>query len=125
MSTTTAAPIPIDIAATPQVPMSRLAQVEFRKALDTRAGRWFAGSIVGLELTAMIILGLALPEGDQNYLDFLGIAGAILGSFLPILIVMLVTGESGQRTGLVTFTLEPRRSRVVIAKFLAGIALGV
>ena len=125
MSATTAAPIPIDIAATPQVPMSRLAQVEFRKALDTRAGRWFAGSIVGLELAAMIILGLALPEGDQNYLDFLGIAGAILGSFLPILIVMLVTGEAGQRTGLVTFTLEPRRSRVVIAKFLAGIGLGV
>jgi ABC-type transport system involved in multi-copper enzyme maturation permease subunit len=124
MSTTTA-PIPIDVTATPQVPMSRLASVEFRKALDTRAGRWFAGSIVGLELAAMIILGLALPDGDKNYLDFLQIAGAILGSFLPILIVMLVTGEAGQRTGLVTFTLEPRRSRVVVAKFLAGIGLGV
>ena len=125
MSTTTAAPIPIDVTATAQVPMSRLAAVEFCKALDTRAGRWFAGSIVGVCLAAMIILGLALNEGDKNYLDLLQIAGAILGSFLPILIVMLVTGESGQRTGLVTFTLEPRRSRVVVAKFLAGIALEV
>ena len=46
-------------------------------------------------------------------------------SFLPILIIMLVTGEASQRNGLVTFTLEPRRSRVVMAKFLAGIALAV
>ena len=45
--------------------------------------------------------------------------------FLPILIIMLVTAEASQRTGLVTFTLEPRRSRVVIAKFIAGVALGV
>jgi ABC-2 type transport system permease protein len=125
MSSTLATPMPMDLSATPQVPMSRLAKVEFRKALNTRAGRWFAGSIVGLCLVVMIILGFALPEDSQDYLDFLGIAGAVLTSFLPILIIMLVTGEASQRNGLVTFTLEPRRSRVVVAKFLAGIALAV
>ncbi len=125
MSTTIAAPTPIDISATPQVPLSRLAKVELRKSLDTRAGRWFAGSIVGLCLITMVILGLALNDNDKDYLDLLGIAGAILVSFLPILIIMLVTGEASQRNGLVTFTLEPRRSRVVVAKFLAGIALAV
>jgi ABC-2 type transport system permease protein len=36
---------------------------------------------------------------------------------------MLVTSEASQRNGLVTFTLEPRRSRVVVAKFLAGFGL--
>ena len=123
MSATLATPMPMDLTATPQVPMSRLAKVEFRKSLNTRAGRWFAGSIVGLCLAVMIILGFALPEGDQDYLDLLGIAGAVLGSFLPILVIMLVTSEASQRNGLVTFTLEPKRSRVVIAKFLAGIAL--
>ncbi len=123
MSTTLATPMPMDISATPHVPMSRLAKVELRKSLNTRAGRWFAGSIVGLCLVVMIILGFALPDNTQDYLDFLGIAGAVLTSFLPILIIMLVTGESSQRNGLVTFTLEPRRSRVVIAKFLAGIVL--
>lgn len=127
MSTTlnTDMAIPMDLSATPRVPMSRLAKVEFRKALDTRAGRWFAGSIIALCLVVVIIYALVVPEGDQNYLDFLGIAGAVLSSFLPILIIMLVTGESGQRTGLVTFTLEPRRSRIVLAKFLAGIGLAV
>ncbi len=104
--------------------MSRLAKVEFRKSLNTRAGRWFAGSIVGLELVTMVILGLALNDRDKDYLDLLGIAGAVLGSFLPILIIMLVTSEASQRNGLVTFTLEPKRSRVVIAKFIAGVVLG-
>ncbi len=122
MSTTTA-PIPLDLASTPQVPMSRLAAVELRKALDTRAGRWFAGSIVALCLVVVTIFAFVAPDGETDYLDFLGICGAVLGSFLPILIIMLVTSEQSQRNGLVTFTLEPRRSRVVLAKFLAGIVL--
>ena len=125
MSTATVEPGTIDPSATPQVPMSRLAQVEFRKALDTRAGRWFTISIVALCLVVVTIYALVAPDGDKDYIDILGIAGAVLGSFLPILIIMLVTAEASQRTGLVTFTLEPQRSRVVIAKFLAGVALGV
>jgi ABC-2 type transport system permease protein len=115
----------IDITSTPHVPMSRLAKVEFRKALDTRAGRWFAISIVGLVLVVEVIYALVADEGSKNYGDFLGIAGAVLGYFLPILIIMLVTSEASQRNGLVTFTLEPRRPRVVVAKFIAGLALGV
>ena len=49
----------------------------------------------------------------------------MLGYFLPIVVIMLVTSESSQRNGLVTFTLEPRRSRIVVAKFLAGIVLAL
>jgi ABC-2 type transport system permease protein len=123
MSTTAPAPIPIDVSSTPQVPMSRLAAVEFRKALDTRAGRWFTVSILGLVLVVMTIFALAAPDNEKDYGDFLGIAGGVLGYFLPILVILLVTSEQSQRNGLVTFTLEPRRSRVVVAKFLAGIVL--
>jgi ABC-2 type transport system permease protein len=124
MSTTTA-PIPIDVTATPQVPMSRLAAVELRKALDTRAGRWLAGLILGLCLLVLTIYALVAPDSDKDYGDFLGIAGGVLGYFMPILVIMLVTAEQTQRNGLVTFTLEPKRSRVVVAKFLAGISLAV
>ena len=124
MSATATAPRPIDISASPQVPMTRLSRVEFRKALDTRAGRWFTISIVGLCLVVVAIFALVAPDGEKDYVDILGIAGAVLGSFLPILIILLVTSEAGQRTGLVTFTLEPRRARVIIAKFLAGLVLG-
>ena len=120
---TTVAPIPIDVTATEHVPMSRLAMVELRKALDTRAGRWFAASIVALVLLVLTIYALAAPDTDKNYEDFISIAGFVLGYFLPILIIMLVTSESSQRNGLVTFALEPRRSRIVVAKLLAGLML--
>ena len=120
---TTAAPIPIDVTATEHVPMSRLAAVEFRKALDTRAGRWFAGSIVGAGPPRADHLRPRRGGQRKNYEDFLSIAGFVLGYFLPILIIMLVTSESSQRNGLVTFALEPRRSRIVVAKLLAGLLL--
>jgi ABC-2 type transport system permease protein len=123
MSTTVAGSTPLDISSTFQVPMSRLAKVEFRKSLDTRAGRWFAISIVALCLVVVTIFAFAAPDSETDYIDILGIAGAVLGSFLPILIIMLVTSEASQRTGLVTFTLEPRRPRIVIAKFIAGVVL--
>jgi ABC-2 type transport system permease protein len=123
--TATPAPGDIDISSGSPVPLSRLTRVEARKALDTRAGRWFAISIIGLVLVVQVIYAFAAPDGDKNYGDFLSIAGGVLGYFLPILIIMLVTSEASQRNGLVTFTLEPRRPRVVAAKFAAGIALAI
>lgn len=124
MSTSTA-PQSLDLSATPQVPMSRLAKVEFRKAVDTRAGRWFTLSILAVVLVVEVIYAFAAPDDSKNYGDFLSVAGGALGYFMPILIIMLVTSEASQRNGLVTFTLEPRRSRVVVAKFLAGFGLAV
>ena len=44
---------------------------------------------------------------------------------LPIIGVMAATAEWSQRTGLVTFVLEPRRGRVVLAKALAALGLAV
>jgi ABC-type transport system involved in multi-copper enzyme maturation permease subunit len=123
MSTT--APGYIDLAGTEKVPLTRLAKVELRKALDTRAGFWFAVSILGLVLAVQVIYAFAAADGDKGFQDFLSVAGFVLGYFLPILIIMLVTSEASQRNGLVTFTLEPRRPRVVVAKFLAGLSLGV
>ena len=70
-----------------------------------------------------MIYALAAPDSEKDSWTSSGIAGFVLGYFLPILIIMLVTSESSQRNGLVTFTLEPRRSRVVIAKLLAGLLL--
>ena len=112
-----------DVSGTSQTPMSRLARVEFRKALDTRAGRWFVISILALVVLVLVIYALAANDTDKDFEDFVGISGFVLGYFLPIIVVMLVTSEASQRNGLVTFTLEPKRSRIVVAKFLAGVAL--
>lgn len=124
MSTTApAAPMQLDVSSTPHVTMARLAKVEFRKALDTRAGRWFVVGILALVVVIEVIYAFAADDSEKNLQDFIQIPGAVLGYFLPIIIIMLVTSEASQRNGLVTFTLEPKRSRVVVAKFIAGIAL--
>jgi len=123
MSATTA-PMNLDVTGTDRVPMSRLAKVEFRKALDTRAGRWFVISILALVVVVEVIYAFAANDQSKNFQDFVQISGFVLGYFLPIIIIMLVTSEASQRNGLVTFTLEPQRSRVVVAKFIAGLTLG-
>jgi len=117
------APGQLDLSSTPHVPMSRLARVEFRKALDTRAGRWVAISVVALVLVVEVIYAFAAADNEKDYETFLSIAGGVLSYFMPIIIIMLVTSEASQRNGLVTFTLEPRRPRVVVAKFIAGVVL--
>jgi len=115
----------LDISSTSQVSMATLARVEFRKALDTRAGRWFVIAILGLVVVIEVIYSFAAEDAEKNLQDYIQIPAFTLGYFLPIIIIMLVTSEQSQRNGLVTFTLEPRRSRIVLAKFIAGIALAV
>lgn len=114
----------LDVSTTDAVPFGRLVSVELRKALDTRAGRWFTISIVALCLVVMTIYALAAPPEAQGYSTALGVAGGTLGYFLPVLLILMVTSEWSQRTGLTTFTLEPHRGRVVGAKLCAGLVLG-
>jgi ABC-2 type transport system permease protein len=124
MSATTA-PGSLDISATPQVSMATLVRVEARKALDTRAGRWLVIGILGLVVVIELIYSFAADNEDKNLQDYIQIPGFTLGYFLPLIIIMLVTSESSQRNGLVTFTLEPRRPRIVLAKFVAGLGLAL
>ncbi len=110
----------IDISGSSPVGMRTLVTVEARKAFDTRAGRWFSGSILALVLLATGLGAFFFPDDSQTYVEMLSLSGGILGYFLPVLMILLVTSEWSQRTGLATFTLEPRRSRIVAAKLLAG-----
>jgi ABC-2 type transport system permease protein len=114
----------LDVSGTPAVPITRLVSVEVRKALDTRAGRWFSGSIVLLSLAVVVIYAFAAPEDSRDFGDVIAVAGGVLGYFLPILLILMVTSEWSQRTGLTTFTLEPHRGRVVGAKLCGGLLLG-
>ncbi|WP_432477061.1 ABC transporter permease [Nocardioides sp. GXQ0305] len=121
---TSDAPMELDVSATPAVPFTRLVRVELRKALDTRAGRWFTFSIIALCLIVVTIYALAAPDDAQTLGNVLGVSGAVLGYFLPVLVILMLTSEWSQRTGLVTFTLEPHRGRVVASKFVAALLLG-
>lgn len=130
MSTDTTSPFggatrTIDISQDRPVPFSRLVSVETRKAFDTRAGRWLTGSILGLVLLVVGIGVFAFPESAQDHVSMLSFSSGVLSYFLPVLMIMLVTSEWSQRTGLATFTLEPRRPRVIAAKIVAGLGLAL
>lgn len=106
----------------PGIPMSRLIKVELRKLIDTRAGKWLLIAIGSIGAVVMIIQLIIAVTQDKslNADDFIGAMGAPIAILLPVLGILTVTSEWSQRTGLVTFTLEPHRSRIVVAKFAAG-----
>ena len=114
-----------DISATPGIPFGRLFAVELRKTVDTRAGRWLIGITVGLALLAETIFLWVVVAQDEAaaFGDFVGAAAFVSSVLLPVVGIMLVTSEWSQRTAMTTFTLEPRRTRIVLAKLLAGVAL--
>lgn len=107
------------------VPFHRLALVELRKQLDTRAGRWLLGVIVLLN-AALIALILLTGGPEQRTWQELTTASSLAQLLLlPLIGIMAATSEWSQRTALTTFTLEPRRARVTAAKLGSAWVLGL
>jgi ABC-type transport system involved in multi-copper enzyme maturation permease subunit len=118
-------PLTLDISQTPRVPLSRLVKVELRKMVDTRAGMWLMIAMGAISVVAVTIFGFAGKDDEITFGNFMGFTGAPQSYLLPILGILLVTQEWGQRTGMVTFTLEPHRNRVLIAKVVSALLIGL
>jgi hypothetical protein len=125
MTAATLAPGMIDISAASKVPFSRLVRVELRKMGDTRAGFWLLVSIGLITAAIITIFFFAAPDDERTFLNFMGITATPQGFLLPVLGILLVTSEWGQRTGLTTFALEPSRPRVIGAKVVAATLVGL
>lgn len=125
MSTTTYEPGVLDVASTPKTPTSRLVQVELRKMVDTRAGMWLMITMAVVTVIAVTIFGFAADDTEKTFRNFLAFAGTPQGFLLPVLGILLVTQEWGQRTAMVTFALEPHRGKVLAAKVYAALLIGV
>ena len=116
-----------DISGTTPVPFGRLVAVELRKMADTRAGRWLLISIAALTALVLAIqLAVILSNDLQvDFRDFMVAMNTPMGILLPVLGIMSVTSEWTQRTAMVTFTLEPSRSRLILAKFVSTMLIAV
>jgi hypothetical protein len=79
-------------------------------------------AVAAIILAAFLIWG---PAEDASFRGLLELSTLPLAMLLPVLGIMAATAEWTQRTGLVTFVLEPRRGRVVLAKALAALLLAV
>jgi ABC-type transport system involved in multi-copper enzyme maturation permease subunit len=107
------------------VPTRRVARIELRKMFDTRSGFWLLASIVIVALLTMMATILFAPASDLTYYTFAKALGFPMTVILPIIAILAITGEWSQRTGLTTFTLVPRRQRVILAKIIASVTVGV
>ena len=107
------------------IPFARLFRAEFRKAADTRAARWLLAAAVLLALAAQAVPLVFPRDVTQDRASFLTWAALGLSRLLPIALMLTMTAEWSQRTALTTFTLEPRRGRVLAAKVAASLAISV
>ena len=103
----------------------RLTVVELRKMTDTRAGFWLLVSTALITIAVAVIAALAFESQDANLLNFVAISTVPASVLLPVVGILLVTSEWNQRTAMITFTLVPDRSRVLLAKLLAGVLLAL
>ncbi|GAA1927156.1 ABC transporter permease [Nocardioides marmoribigeumensis] len=107
------------------IPFRRVLSVELRKMFDTRSGFWLMAGIVGLSVLATAGVVLFAPDDQLTYGSFGAAVGIPMTVILPVIAILSVTGEWSQRSGLSTFTLVPQRGRVIGAKALLSVAVGV
>ena len=110
---------------TPIIPTARLARVELRKMFTTRSGFWLLASIAVLTPVAAGAVVVLAPDSDVTYENFTRASGFPMSLILPMMAILAVTSEWSQRSGLTTFTLVPSRARVIGAKAIATLLVGL
>jgi ABC-2 type transport system permease protein len=138
MTTTTLAPEPASPAGRQQeaahrrtravpapIPFTRVLSVELRKMFDTRSGFWLVASIGILAVIATAAIIVFSDDDALTYGMFATAIGIPMAVILPMISVLSVSSEWSSRTALTTFTLVPSRGKVIGAKAVLTIALGV
>lgn len=107
------------------IPTSRIVRVELRKMFDTRSGFWLLTSIGVLSVVASAAAIMFAPDSTLSYDTFATALGFPMTLILPLVAILAVTSEWSQRSGLATFTLVPSRGRVIGAKAIATLVVGI
>ena len=107
------------------IPFRTVAGVELRKAFDTRSGFWLMAAIAAAGVIATGAVMAFASNSDLTYDNFAAAIGVPMTILLPVVAILSVTGEWSQRAGLTTFTLVPHRGRVIRAKLVVTIGIGL
>jgi len=121
-ATTEAAPVRRTVRP---IPTSRLVKVELRKMFNTRSGFWMLISIGVLSVIATGAVIIFAPNSAVTYESLATAIGFPMSVILPMIAILAVTSEWSQRSGLTTFTLVPSRGRVIGAKAIATLLVGL
>ena len=107
------------------IPMTRIIGVEISKMFNTRSGFWLMASLVIVGVLATVGTVLFAPTEELTHNTFAAAIGFPMTIVLPIIAILSITGEWSQRTGLTTFTLVPHRGKVLLAKTVASVIVGI
>jgi ABC-2 type transport system permease protein len=110
-------------AALTRPSFARVACVELRKMIDTRAGFWLLLALWGLNILAAFVSLLSGNSASHTFPRLLNRTMEPSYFLLPVIGILVVTSEFTQRTALTTFALIPNRLRVLRGKLAAGVAL--
>ena len=125
-ATTLAPPIRVNTAGIHARPrLGRLAAVELRKMVDTRAGFWLQVATLAITVAAVAVRSVVGDAADHTFASVLEVGLKPAAVLLPVAGILLVTSEWSQRTGMITFALVPVRSRVLAAKLIASLVLAM
>lgn len=102
-------------------------RLELRKAVDTRSGLIL--TLLTLAWAPLVLTGwVAVVGADGHDVEaVLGVGATGVAVLLPVVTLLQVSGEWGQRSILTTLSLDPARGKVLMAKVLAGqgLAFGI
>lgn len=115
-------PAPRDV---PGLPFTRLVRLELRKATNTRAGQGILIAILAVTAVVVALTMWLARDGGASLQMLILAASTPQGMLVPVLGILTACSEWSQRTALVTFTQEPRRLRVMAAKTVAAVLLGL
>src|SRR5699024_938910 len=96
-----------------------------QKMFNTRSGFWLMAGIVILAVLATAATIIFAPAEGLSYGTFSGAIGTPMAVILPIVAILSVTSEWSQRSALTTFTLVPSRQRIIGAKLLLTVLVGL
>lgn len=113
------------IPVPPAIPLSRVITTEMRKMFDTRSGLWLMAGIGISAVLATAAVVVFAPDSELTYATFATAIGVPMTIILPIVAILSITSEWSQRSGLTTFILVPHRGRIIAAKAVCSVAVGV
>ena len=102
------------------IPFVRLVRVEWAKATDTRSARWLL-ALVALSTIAMMLVPVVAPTTfEQTDAGYLRVAALGLTILLPVVAILLLTGEWSQRSVFTTFGCGSVPNRSLLTRKLAS-----
>jgi hypothetical protein len=107
------------------IPLTRLLRAEWLKTTGARAARWLLAAAALATIAAEAIPLLFPHNVKQSGASYLTWSVLGITRLLPVVLMLAMTAEWSQRTAMSTFTLEPRRGRVLAAKVAAGLGVSL